>query len=55
MGRKSELLEIIKAKLRQDKDSELLKTLLNLFAEGGSEIVEGKIKEIVSNIEGNDY
>jgi len=47
----SNLFEMISAKLRGNQNSELLKTLVDSFKKGGSEALEEKIKEILSEIE----
>jgi len=47
----SKLFETINAKLRQQSHSEILKTLVDVFMDGGSEAVDAKIKEILSEIE----
>lgn len=51
MGVASKLFEAINAKLRQQSHSEILNALIDLFIEGGSEAVDAKIKEILSEIE----
>jgi hypothetical protein len=51
VGVASKLFEAINAKLRQQSHSEILNALIDLFIEGGSEAVDAKIKEILSEIE----
>lgn len=47
----SKLFQAVNAKLRQQNHSEILKTLVDVFMEGGSEAVDAKIKEMLSKIE----
>jgi hypothetical protein len=45
------LFEMVALKLSDSKHSELLKTLVTEYLEGGTEAVDAKVKEILSKIE----
>jgi hypothetical protein len=48
----SKFFEAVNSKLRQRDHSEILKILIDSFMRGGSEAVDAKIKEILTEIEG---
>jgi hypothetical protein len=51
MSNISDLLQIISQKLKNDRDKKLLNELAEVFSQGGSEALDSKIKEILTNIE----